>query len=171
MASRAALWLKGWILFFAVVVQTGTVWANAGPTAGEIEKAVGAQLDAFHRAAAEADFDAYFNILSNDGVFIGTDATERWSAAEFKEFVRPYFSQGKGWTYVPRDRTIVLHNDVAWFDELLDSEAYGECRGSGVLVKEDGQWRIAQYNLHFPVPNDLAKSITKMIKAHQSKGE
>lgn len=171
MRNRTALWWKGWILCLAVVLQAATAWASADSTTDQAKNAVGAQLDAFHQAAAEADFDAYFNILSNDGVFIGTDATERWSADEFKKFVRPYFSQGKGWTYVPRDRTIVLHNEVAWFDELLDSEAYGECRGSGVLVREDGQWKIAQYNLHFPVPNDLAKSITKMIKAHQSKGE
>ncbi|WP_066964696.1 nuclear transport factor 2 family protein [Microbulbifer sp. Q7] len=167
MTSKAAWWLKAWVLCWAVFAQA--VWASSGSAVEQAEKVVGAQLDAFHRAAAEADFDTYFNILSSDGVFIGTDATERWPAAEFKKFVRPYFSQGKGWTYVPRGRTIVLHNDVAWFDELLDSEAYGECRGSGVLVKKDGQWKIAQYNLHFPVPNDLAKSITQMIKAHQSK--
>lgn len=133
------------------------------------EADIAVQLDDFHKAAANADFDGYFDLFSKDGVFIGTDASERWTVDTFKEFVKPYFSQGKGWTYVPRDRTIVVHGDVAWFDELLDNEAYGECRGSGVLVKENGAWKIAQYNLHFPIPNDLAKEITKMIKAHAQK--
>ncbi|WOX05759.1 nuclear transport factor 2 family protein [Microbulbifer pacificus] len=137
---------------------------------GNQEAAIATQLDDFHKAAANADFDAYFDLFSKDGVFIGTDASERWTVDTFKEFVKPYFSQGKGWTYVPRDRTIVVHGDVAWFDELLDNEAYGECRGSGVLVRENGEWKIAQYNLHFPIPNDLAKQITQMIKAHAQKG-
>lgn len=134
-----------------------------------IHRPISAQLDSFHEAAANADFDAYFEHFGKGGVFIGTDASERWSVDTFKEYAKPHFSQGKGWTYVPRDRTIVVHGDVAWFDELLDNEAYGECRGSGVLVKEGGQWKIAQYNLHIPVPNDLAKPITKMIKEFQTK--
>ncbi|MBB5210294.1 nuclear transport factor 2 family protein [Microbulbifer hydrolyticus] len=138
-------------------------------TNSEAESAIARQLDEFHQAAANADFDAYFGRFSKDGVFIGTDASERWSVEDFKQYVKPYFSQGKGWTYVPRDRTIVVHDGVAWFDELLDNEAYGECRGSGVLVREGGQWKIAQYNLHFPVPNDLAKQITQMIRKSRKK--
>ncbi|WP_233998983.1 nuclear transport factor 2 family protein [Microbulbifer pacificus] len=132
-------------------------------------KDVRGTLDSFHNAAADANFEAYFDLFSKEGVFIGTDAGERWTVDAFREFVKPYFSQGKGWTYVPRDRTVVIHGDVAWFDELLDNPVYGECRGSGVLVKENGEWKIAQYNLHFPIPNDLAKQITAMIKQSRKK--
>lgn len=154
-------------LAFSFLLASACMADSNGPEAAE--RSISAQLDSFHKAAANADFDAYFDLFSKDGVFIGTDASERWSVDAFKDFVKPYFSQGKGWTYVPRDRTIVVHGDVAWFDELLDNEAYGECRGSGVLVKKDGQWKIAQYNLHFPIPNDLAKAITKMIKESKAK--
>jgi len=168
MSVRAILWGMTWILFAATVLPTAAVAADTGVTTAA-QSAVAEQLEDFHQAASKADFDAYFGLFSKDGVFIGTDASERWSVEAFKQYVKPYFSQGKGWTYVPRDRTIVVHNDVAWFDELLDNEAYGECRGSGVLVKEGGVWKIAQYNLHFPIPNDLARQITQKIQQSRKK--
>lgn len=168
MQAKATSRLNPWILLLVVLIVGGPAWSQASSGDQEVQSEIAAQLDEFHKAASNADFDAYFSLFSKDGVFIGTDASERWPVDAFKEFAKPYFSQGKGWTYVPRDRTIVVHGDVAWFDELLDNESYGECRGSGVLVKEGGQWKVAQYNLHFPVPNDLAKPITKMIKDHQT---
>jgi hypothetical protein len=101
------------------------------------------------------------------GVFIGTDAGERWTLGEFRAFVTPYFSKGQGWTYVPRNRHVQLSpsGDVAWFDELLDSQSYGVCRGSGVLRKVGARWLICQYHLTIPVPNDLAKAVVTMIRA------
>ncbi|MCK7596948.1 nuclear transport factor 2 family protein [Microbulbifer sp. CAU 1566] len=168
MAINARPWMALWVLILLVVMQAYPVWGDTAETGNQDTLAVSSQLDAFHKAAANADAATYFGLFSKDGVFIGTDASEHWTVEEFKQYAKPYFDQGKGWTYVPRDRTLVIHGDVAWFDELLDNAAYGECRGSGVLIKEDGQWKIAQYNLHFPIPNDLAKSITKMIKEHQA---
>lgn len=161
--------LRVWFFSLVIVLLSGPAVAEP-EAAGKQEALVAAQLDSFHKAAANADFDAYFGLFSKDGVFIGTDASERWPVEAFKKYTQPYFSQGKGWTYVPRDRTIVVHGDVAWFDELLDNASYGECRGTGVLVKEGEEWKIAQYNLHFPVPNDLAKQVTQMIKAHGQGG-
>ena len=127
-------------------------------------------LDNFHQAAAKADTKAYFDLLTEDAVFLGTDATERWSKAEFKVFVAPYFSKGKGWLYVPVERSITINNagDVAFFDELLKNENYGLCRGSGVLWKTPLGWKIAQYNLSIPLPNDLASDVVKIIKSFES---
>ncbi|WP_288129248.1 nuclear transport factor 2 family protein [Microbulbifer sp.] len=153
-----------WLFPIVLSVSINSAWSKTPEVTGGEKSAVAAQLDAFHQAAADADYDAYFDSFSKEGVFIGTDASERWTVDTFKDYVRPYFSQGIGWTYVPRDRTIVIRGDVAWFDELLDNAAYGECRGSGVLVKVGNRWKIAQYNLHFPVPNNLARQITQMIK-------
>jgi len=131
---------------------------------------VAAVLDAFHAAAARADGPAYFNLFAPDAVFIGTDAAERWSLGEFRAYAAPLFSQGKGWTYRPRDRTVVLglDDESAWFDELLDNESYGTSRGSGVLQRIHGRWLIAQYHLTFPIPNDLAKEMTGRIKAYEA---
>lgn len=38
------------------------------------------------------------------------------------------------------------------------------CRGSGVLVKENGKWKIKHYVLSMTIPNDNAEEIIK-IKA------
>jgi ketosteroid isomerase-like protein len=128
-------------------------------------------LDAFHAAAARADGAAYFRLFTDDGVFIGTDASERWTVAEFRAYAEPYFSQGKGWVYTPRagSRHVALNaaGDVAWFDELLDSASYGTSRGTGVMIYKNGEWKIAQYALTFPIPNDLAKELTARIAAFE----
>lgn len=127
-------------------------------------------LDAFHRAAARADGPAYFGLFAPGGVFIGTDASERWSVAEFRAYAQPFFSKGQGWTYTPRSRSVVLGPDgrIAWFDELLDSQSYGTSRGTGVLVRRPEGWRIAQYALSFPIPNELGKELTGRIRAHEA---
>jgi len=131
--------------------------------------AVGAVLDDFHAAAAAADGDRYFTHFSPDGVFVGTDATERWTVPEFRAYAEPHFAKGKGWTYHPVERHVQIapDGDLAWFDERLVNEAYGETRGSGVLRRIDGHWRIEQYVLSFPIPNDVAQDIVERIRAHQ----
>lgn len=123
-------------------------------------------VDAWHRAADQADEASYFGAMAPEFVFLGTDATERWDLAAFREFAHPYFAKGKAWTFVPRERHVILSPDgnVAWFDEKLDSASYGECRGSGVLRRDRGTWKLAHYNLTIPIPNDLAKSVVEMIR-------
>jgi ketosteroid isomerase-like protein len=127
-------------------------------------------LDDWHQAAAVADEARYFNAMSADFVFLGTDATERWDLAAFREFAHPYFAKGTAWTFVPRDRHVMFSpsGDVAWFDEKLDSASYGECRGTGVARRVGGMWKVAHYNLTIPIPNDLAKSVVEMIRATPS---
>src|SRR5215218_506839 len=124
------------------------------------------RLDRFHAAASRADEKAYFYCFAPDGVFIGTDATERWDVPAFRAFAHPYFAQGKGWTYTSSERHIALasSNDVAWFDEMLQNDKLGTCRGSGVLRLIRGEWKIAQYNLSIPIPNDQAKTVVEMIR-------
>jgi hypothetical protein len=136
-----------------------------------LREQVAITIDRFHKAAKHADEETYFGLMAPEMIFLGTDATEHWTLEEFREFARPHFAAGRGWTFVPRDRTIVLAPDrrTAWFDELLDSEHYGECRGSGVLRLIDGQWRMCQYHLTVPVPNDLLADVVRRIRAHQTR--
>ncbi len=146
----------------------GEPLAGAGPDAPVSADTVAAVLDAFHAAAARADEAAYFALLAEDAVFLGTDATERWPKAAFREYAHPYFAAGRGWRFDPGARRIALSADgrVAWFDELLASESYGECRGSGVLERLDGRWLIRQYHLTIPIPNALAGEVVARIRAH-----
>ncbi len=124
-------------------------------------------LDAFHDAASRADFAAYSALMTDEVVFLGTDATERWQGKAFRDFAQGYFDKGQGWTYLPRQRSIDLAADgqSAWFDELLDHERLGTCRGSGVLLKTDNGWQIAQYNLSVPIPNAMVSEFAAQIRA------
>jgi len=124
-------------------------------------------LDDFHAAAASADEERYAALLAPDAVFLGTAAEERWAGEDYRTFVSSYFSRGKGWTYVPRDRSVTLAEDgrTAWFDERLQNDSYGECRGTGVLQLREGKWRIEQYNLTIPIPNELAADVVARIRA------
>ena len=141
------------------------------PSPTSTDPAIAAVLDDFHAAASQADGARYFAHFATDGVFIGTDASERWTVTEFRAYAEPYFSKGKGWTYTPRDRHIATAKDgqTAWFDEKLTNEKYGECRGSGVLVREAGAWKIAQYNLTVPVPNDMLADVARQIREFEAK--
>ena len=125
-------------------------------------------LDDFHKAASEADEDRYFRHFADDGVFMGTDPYERWDVPTFRAYAHPFFVEDKGWTFTPRDRSVAVHGDVAWFDETLDSASYGECRGTGVLRREGGIWKITQYNLTIPIPNALARDFVSRIREHAS---
>src|SRR6185369_6776907 len=110
-------------------------------------------LDRFHRAASGAKFDEYFDLFAPDGIFIGTDAGERWTVDEFKAYAKPYFDKGRGWTYVAVERHVNVASDDrhASFDELLDNRDLGRCRGTGVLRRVGGVWKIEQYHLTIPV--------------------
>lgn len=125
--------------------------------AGERER-VNAVLDQFHQAASKCDLAGYFRHFSPSGVFLGTDASERWSRAEFEAFCAPYFARGQGWTYTPLERHVRFADDArtAWFDERLSNAKYGEVRGSGVLVERAGEWWIEHYVMSFTIPNELA---------------
>ncbi|GEP50136.1 hypothetical protein FNO01nite_08080 [Flavobacterium noncentrifugens] len=122
-------------------------------------------LNNWHKAAADAKFDSYFSFMSFDAVYIGTDASENWNMDQFKAFAKPYFDKGKAWNFTALQRHIYFSTDgnLAWFDELLDTQMK-ICRGSGILKKENGQWKIAHYVLSMTVPNADADKVTA-IKA------
>ena len=133
------------------------------------QEAVKLVLDCLHMRASEANFEGYFALFSPNAVFIGTDAKERWDLTSFKAYVKQRFDAGHGWTYTARERHVFVGvtENFAWFDEMLDNRKYGLlCRGSGVLVKYDMDWKICQYHLTIPIPNDLVETVGKLIDDH-----
>lgn len=122
-------------------------------------------VDAWHKAAADANFDTYFGLMTKDGVFIGTDATENWQNKDFRAFAKPYFNKGKAWSFTALERNIYLDKSkkIAWFDELLDTQME-ICRGSGVLKKVKGKWKIAHYVLSIAIPNDNVSKVVELKK-------
>ena len=153
-------------IFLAVVVWGG-LGGRALAQTGE-EAAVSVVLDELHQAAAEADAEAYFKLYARDFIFLGTDATERWDRRQFMAYATSRFARGQGWTYTTRERHVYIGPgaQVAWFDERLHNVRLGDTRGSGTLVKEDGDWKISQYHLTIPVPNALAPEVVARIRTH-----
>lgn len=152
--------LLGWILIVTAAAE------SSPPNSATDLKHAHDVLDQLHHAASQAEGEAYFALFAPDAVFLGTDATERWTLAEFKAYALPYFSAGRGWTYVTTERHLNLAADGghASFDELLEHASFGQCRGTGVLRRINGQWKIEQYHLTIPLPNAIARDVVAMIK-------
>lgn len=124
------------------------------------KKAINTLLNDWHLAAAKADYNGYFGKIAEDGIYIGTDATENWDKKAFIAFSKPYFDKGKAWDFKALERNIYFSKDgkTAWFDELLDTWMK-VCRGSGVLEKQGKEWKIKHYVLSMTVPNDAIKEV------------
>ena len=127
-------------------------------------------MNHWHEAAAKANFENYFDLISEDGIYMGTDATERWTKKEFMNYAKPHFDKGKAWTFVPLQRHIKFDKQkkLVWFDELLNT-SMKICRGSGVMVYEKGHWKIVQYVLSMTVPNEVTSKLIPLKKEIEDK--
>ena len=131
---------------------------------------INSMLEAWHDAAARADYDDYFELMADESIFIGTDPTENWEKDAFAEWSKPYFDKGKAWSFSTLERNIFLKEDceIAWFDELLETHM-GICRGSGVVTKEDGEWKVKHYVLSIEIPNENVDEVTLIKKDFDQK--
>lgn len=136
---------------------------SAKETIASDETEINTLMDSWHKAAAEAQFDAYFNMMADDAIFIGTDATENWKKPAFQAYAKPHFDKGKAWSFTALERHVYFDKTkkTAWFDELLNTQMK-VCRGSGVLVKIDGKWKIKHYVLSMTIPNDNVKAVIEI---------
>ncbi len=156
------------LLFATFAIACAPIEVHAPPSSVDSRKAtneVGARLDAFHAAAARSDEDGYFGFFTKDATFLGTDATEHWSTSEFRAYAHPHFEKKKGWVMRATRRDVRFSHDglVAWFDEDLETKNLGPARGSGVLVREGSEWKVAQYNLSTVVPNDRFPEVKRVL--------
>lgn len=128
------------------------------------EKALHAFIDAWHKAAAVADADGFFGAMAPDGVYIGTDASERWLRDELRAWAKAAFERESAWAFTAKDRKIMIASDArhAWWDELLDTWM-GVCRASGVLEYTAEGWKIKHYQLSLAVPNEKIDKFKKLL--------
>ncbi len=121
-------------------------------------------LDEWHAAAARADMKAYFDKIDEHGIYIGTDAAEYWDKEAFYNWSKPYFNRGKAWSFTALQRNLYFSPDstLAWFDESLQSTS-AILRGSGILQLRNGEWKIMQYVLSLPVPNEKFREVLRVM--------
>ncbi|MGJ8745252.1 nuclear transport factor 2 family protein [Polaribacter sp.] len=134
-----------------------------------IKNEINLLLTNWHKAAADADFNGYFDTMDSLSVFIGTDASENWNKNEFVAFSKPYFDKGKAWSFKTLERNVYVNKtgNFVWFDELLDTWM-GTCRGSGVLEKNNNSWKIKHYVLSVEIPNEDVHAVIAAKKKNDS---
>src|SRR5229473_8143847 len=108
------------------------------PRTSAAEESVASALDDFHAAAAKADEDRYFAHFAPGGVFLGTDATERWEVPAFRAYAHPHFARGKAWSFRAARRAVTVR---------------------------DGKWLIEQYVLSITVPNQRFRAVRDLLAA------
>jgi len=121
-------------------------------------------LDDWHHAAAVADEDIFFGSMTKDAIYLGTDKSERWLRDDMRTWSKEYFDRESAWTFTKVERNVKLNEskDIAWFDELLDTWM-GPCRGSGVVVRTQGGWKISHYHLAIAVPNEHVSGYLDLV--------
>lgn len=164
--KKSIFLLLGFVGFFSQAqhaVTSHITQSNQEDHALKSKIEINALLDNWHKAAADANMTVYFDAMSNDAIYIGTDATENWTIDKFKTFAKPFFDRGKAWNFKVISRNVYSNTEenYAWFDELLNTQMK-ICRGSGILRKENGQWKIVHYVLSMTVPNDNTNEVVKI---------
>jgi hypothetical protein len=83
---------------------------------------VNAFVDEWHEDAAHAR-PAFFDKIASDGIYIGTDKTERWAREAFREWAKPAFARPVAWAFTPLHRNVRFSPDrtFIWFDEQVRS--------------------------------------------------
>lgn len=130
---------------------------------------VNAFVDEWHADAAHARL-AYFDKMAGDGVYIGTDRTERWTTAEFRAWAKPYFERPSAWSFTALRRHVAATPDrrLIWFDEQLDSKM-GVLQASGVMRARGRSFEIVHYQLSIAVPNAVQPRVSELIRDHEAK--
>ena len=150
------------ILAFALLLAGGAALpARAGDDA--LTARVHAFVDEWHADAAHAR-PAFFDKIAADGIYIGTDRTERWTRDAFKTWAARFFERESAWTLVPRERHVRWSTDgaVIWFDEQLDS-SMGVLQATGVMRAAGERLEIVHYQLSIAVPNGVQPQVTELI--------
>jgi ketosteroid isomerase-like protein len=131
----------------------------------DLPKFLDEMISKWHRAAATADEDTFFGMMTPDAVYIGTDTTERWLRDTFRTWSAFAFEREVAWDFTASQRNVNLSKDgnTAWWDELLVTWM-GPCRATGVLTDTAEGWKITHYQLSVTVPNDLIKPFIELTK-------
>lgn len=158
--------MKYSILFFTITFLGCTHSNKNQPESYQIET-INQLISNWHQNASNANLDEYMNLMDSSSIYVGTDATEKWSKKEFAKFCKPYFDKKKTWDFKTLDRTVSIDHNTAWFYEILETHM-GTCRGSGILKLYNQQWKLKQYVLSLAIPNEDMNKVKQVIHSKDS---
>lgn len=129
------------------------------------EKIINTFMDSWHKAAASADEEVFFGSMTKDGVYLGTDKTEKWTRDEMAVWAKEYFERESAWSFTATSRDIYFSENgkVAWLNEKLDTWM-GVCKGTAVLELTNEGWKIALYDLSVTIDNDKIQKFIELIE-------
>jgi SnoaL-like domain len=119
-------------------------------------KAVHKVLESHLQAVATKNVPLLRAVFHQDGVFVGSDDTELWTADTLIEKLQ---DSANGWDMRKCHKRQIhfVDGSTAMFFEVIEHVRYGTFRGSGVVIRNrTGDWLIRHYVLSFSVPNSLA---------------
>ncbi len=148
---------------FIVIISIVIVSCQSKISIAELDK----KMNQWHTDVAQFRLEDYFSFMHESFIFLGTAPGERWTKEEFYNFSKPYFDKKSTWDFKTINRQWYYAKDIktAWFEENLDTWME-DCRGSGVLVYENNEWKIIHYNLTVLIENEKIK---EFISLRQSK--
>ena len=137
---------------------------NAQSTASDKKQEIQELVNNWHHDAAIADAEKYFGAMADGAIYLGTDATERWTKNEFQEWSKKYFESKKTWDFKTIERYVYFSSDnnTAWWDEKLDTWM-GVCAGAGVATRTKQGWKISHYQLAIMIPNEKVNSVMELL--------
>jgi len=120
-------------------------------------------MDNWHNAAATANEEVFFGSMTEDGIYLGTDKTEKWTRDEMAEWAKEYFQRESAWAFTATSRDVYFSDNgkTAWLNEKLDTWM-GICKGTAVLVLKPEGWKIALYDLSVTIDNDKVDAFLEL---------
>ncbi|MFK8039171.1 MAG: nuclear transport factor 2 family protein [Crocinitomicaceae bacterium] len=148
-----------------LIILVGVSLLNSCASMPETES-LDQKMNQWHTDVAEFRLDEYFDFMSDSFIFLGTAPGERWPKEEFYEFSKPYFDKKSTWDFKVTDRHWYYSMDgkTAWFEENLDTWME-DCRGSGVLINKNNEWKITHYNLTVLIENEKIQEFISIRKS------
>jgi ketosteroid isomerase-like protein len=117
----------------------------------------------WYYAASEGHVETFLGCFLKDEAttYYGTDPHELWYGFDqIKQNIEENFRTYGKWTIMSKNLQVRRFGDTAIFtDEVELSARYGgssiaeDARMSGVLLLQDGKWKIAQVHFSLGIPN------------------
>jgi uncharacterized protein (TIGR02246 family) len=112
-------------------------------------------LAAFEAALARADLDAAMALLTEDAVFFYSNASAHFGKNAIRSAIKANFDSIKDDTYATHDHVWLAKSDsaaactygFAWTGTIDGKPVGGSGRGTTVLRRETGGWRIVHEHL------------------------
>lgn len=125
------------------------------------EKEIRAVIEQTIEALNEGDASKLDSLLSDrpGAIHIGTDPGEEWTKQKLLTSIKEAMSVGGSQIRAKHDELHVhVEGDVAWTEGtgrfVNEKGAQRAIRTTGVLVREDGRWKVAQTHASMGVPNE-----------------